>query len=96
MTGYDDKSNLFSETQDSIINFKAYAMASMTKQKLGQVKTTSHHYNVIPQLKQGAVVAQWIRPLTCIYTLSREVPGSNLLAAAVCTLSSLPSPSEMT
>ena len=40
-------------------------------------------------------MAQWIRPRT----LNREVPGSNLLAAAVVplgtgTLSSLPSPSE--
>ena len=30
----------------------------------------------------GAVVAQWIRPRT----LNREVPGSNLLAAAVVSL----------
>ena len=45
----------------------------------------------------GAVVAQWIRP----QTLHHEVPGSNLLAAAVSalrqgTLSSLPSSSERT
>ena len=32
--------------------------------------------------KRGAVVAQWIRP----QTLNREVPGSNLLAAAVVPL----------
>ena len=31
------------------------------------------------QIKRGAVVAQWIRPRT----LNREVPGSNMLAAAV-------------
>ena len=31
---------------------------------------------------RGAVVAQWIRP----QTLDREVPGSNLLAAAVVPL----------
>ena len=31
----------------------------------------------------GVVVAQWIRPRT----LNREVPGSNLLAAAVVPLS---------
>ena len=30
-------------------------------------------------ISQGAVVAQWIRP----HTLNREVPGLNLLAAAV-------------
>ena len=42
-------------------------------------------------------MAQWIRP----WTLNREVPGSNLLAAACSsalgqgTLSSLPSPSEI-
>ena len=34
------------------------------------------------QYKRGAVVAQWIRPVT----LSHEVPDSNLLAAALVPL----------
>ena len=47
--------------------------------------------------KCGAVVAQWIRP----QTLNCEVPGLNLLAAAVVPLGkalllSLPCPSERT
>ena len=37
---------------------------------------------------QGAVVAQWIRP----WTLNREVPGSNLLTAAVVPLAKAPYP----
>ena len=78
----------------------------MVDQEMLSIINAIHHFlnyhneeerNYVANLNWGAVVAQWIRP----QTLNREVPGSNLLAAAVCalgqgTLSSLPSPLERT
>ena len=43
-----------------------------------------HNRSCCGSVDRGAVMAQWIRPRT----LNREVPSSNLLAAAVCIVPS--------